>query len=249
MHLLLMIYEQEAFGGLHDYFPWENYGIDEILTTTTIREAQHLIKNFSFDVIIYDINFPNQANFQFIQQVQQIHHPPFIIMLSHTRDFEAIQQAIALGVKRYIVKDRIRFELPTALQQLKSLHLSTSNPTLQTAPIHTNETLQLIIQYIDARYPHISLHDVAAAFRMNPTYLSTFFKTHMNKSFSSYITHKRLEHASSLLQTSTYKTYEISQLIGYRNAKHFSQKFRHYYGITPNQFRRQQALINASKTE
>lgn len=72
---------------------------------------------------------------------------------------------------------------------------------------------------------------------MNASYLSELFKEVTGMTFTEFITKHRLQKAKELLKDSNKKIYEISDAVGYRNVKYFSQLFRKTVGIQPLEYR------------
>jgi YesN/AraC family two-component response regulator len=46
-----------------------------------------------------------------------------------------------------------------------------------------------------------------------------------------------MEVAAGLLQDMSFKTYTVSEMVGYSNAKNFTRTFKSYYGKTPSEYR------------
>lgn len=84
----------------------------------------------------------------------------------------------------------------------------------------------------------ISLDMLAEKYYLNSSYLSRLFRQYTGTTLTDYLTALRIEEAKRLLLTGKYKTYEISQKIGYRNDKYFFRVFRQYTGKTPSEFLR-----------
>ncbi|UUZ94754.1 helix-turn-helix transcriptional regulator [Paenibacillus sp. P25] len=72
---------------------------------------------------------------------------------------------------------------------------------------------------------------------MNPYYLSKYFKSKTGENFSDYLTRIRMNTAAELLKDIKYKTYEVSEMVGYSSAKNFTRTFRKYFGQSPKEFR------------
>lgn len=47
-----------------------------------------------------------------------------------------------------------------------------------------------------------------------------------------------MQKAKELLKTTTFKIYEIAEMVGYRNVESFNRVFKKYYGISPLQYRK-----------
>jgi two-component system response regulator YesN len=100
----------------------------------------------------------------------------------------------------------------------------------------------LIIQmktYIDEHYEdEINLETMATRFYMNPYYFSNFFKKQTGQNFKQYVTEVRMKYALEMLNQTDDMFYEIAEKVGYHNARQFSEIFKKYYGMLPNEYRR-----------
>lgn len=82
---------------------------------------------------------------------------------------------------------------------------------------------------------------VAGQVFLNPDYLARIFKKETGKSIGAYLMEKRLHEAKKLLvQTGTHIN-EIAQRVGYDNFSYFSQIFKEKTGMTPGEYRKQNA--------
>ena len=77
---------------------------------------------------------------------------------------------------------------------------------------------------------HVYLHAV---------YLSKIYKEITGLNLSEYILHARMEEAKRLLEKTSFKIYEITEKVGYQSPQHFIRRFKKYYGVTPDIFRKQ----------
>jgi len=84
----------------------------------------------------------------------------------------------------------------------------------------------------------VKLEHAAAAVHMNPSYVSTYFKKATGTNFSEFVLAYKMEKAAELLQERQWKTFEISEMVGYANVKNFIRSFKDYFGQTPGQYRR-----------
>lgn len=102
-------------------------------------------------------------------------------------------------------------------------------------------------KYIQENYanPDISVDTLCLYLHVSPTYFSTVFKRETGKSFVSYLTDLRLQHAVDLLNTTEDKTYIIARKVGYFEPNYFSYVFKKKYGISPSRYRRGTVNENA----
>ncbi|WP_229750513.1 helix-turn-helix domain-containing protein [Paenibacillus nasutitermitis] len=103
-------------------------------------------------------------------------------------------------------------------------------------------------RFIDANFERsISLQDVAEHIHCNPNYLSSLFRKTTGKNYIHYLTTRRMERAVQLLRHSSFKVYEISEMVGYSTPAYFVDLFRKHNGHTPHEFRSMQG--NAEEGE
>lgn len=105
--------------------------------------------------------------------------------------------------------------------------------------------IQEATRFIKEHYTEeeISLGEVAHSVGLTPSYFSTLFKEHTGVSYSDYLTSLRIDKAKELLQTSSYRVYEVSHIVGYPNHYYFSRLFKKVVGVTPLDFRKSNKSI------
>jgi two-component system response regulator YesN len=109
----------------------------------------------------------------------------------------------------------------------------------------TSKDMNKIISFIEKNYQRdISLVDVAGVVDLNPSYVSRLIKNHIGKSFTDFVSDKRIAEAENLLLTTNLKLDGICQKVGYQNTYYFIKVFRKYYGTTPAKYRESQCLTN-----
>lgn len=89
----------------------------------------------------------------------------------------------------------------------------------------------------------LSLEDLGRIVHLHPVYLSKFYKQETGENLSSYISVKRLERAATLLTGSKLHVMDISQMVGYKKSQYFIKLFKEQYGVTPQQYRKQQIKL------
>ncbi|WP_304944114.1 helix-turn-helix domain-containing protein, partial [Vallitalea guaymasensis] len=86
-------------------------------------------------------------------------------------------------------------------------------------------------------YQNVTLQYVADKVNISPSYLSKYFKSKTGENFSDYVLKIKMEKARELLMDIKYKTYEVSELVGYTNPKNFTRAFKKYFGQSPRNYR------------
>ncbi len=101
-----------------------------------------------------------------------------------------------------------------------------------------NSTLQKAMEYIRQNYSEpITLNDVAEHTYVSIYYLSRMFTKELGKNYVDYLNEVRIEKAKEYLRDSSYKTYEIAELVGIKDAHYFSKIFKKYTGVTPSEYK------------
>jgi two-component system response regulator YesN len=98
--------------------------------------------------------------------------------------------------------------------------------------------LKNAIEYIQENYyKDLNMATVSNHISMNYSYFSQAFKHYTGESFVSYLKKVRIGKAKEFLKNSEFKVYEIGEMIGFENAKHFHRVFREMEGISPVEYR------------
>ena len=84
----------------------------------------------------------------------------------------------------------------------------------------------------------LSLSKVAEYVELNEKYFTNRFTKETGETFSSYLTALRMQKAKELLKTTSFKVYEISEMVGYNSVEHFNRVFKKMNDITPAGYRK-----------
>lgn len=102
-------------------------------------------------------------------------------------------------------------------------------------------------EYIKENYGNedISLNTLCKHLFISTSYFSLIFKQNTGETFVEYLTRVRVEKAKELLKTTSLKTYEISNSVGYSDPHYFSLIFKKATGLTPTDYREKTVKENA----
>lgn len=108
-------------------------------------------------------------------------------------------------------------------------------------PLYAENTyVKRTLEIIESRYSEaLKLKDIANELHINSSYLSRLITSETGISFSSCLTHVRINRAKELLQTTSLSMEEIGEKCGFCNASHFVKLFHLSEGTTPLQYRLQ----------
>ncbi|MDR0886213.1 MAG: response regulator [Clostridiales Family XIII bacterium] len=102
-----------------------------------------------------------------------------------------------------------------------------------------DELLQQILSYINKNYNQgITLTSISKQFHFSSNYLSSFFSSKYNVTFSDYLNQIRIGKAKELLQNTEMNLSEICYEVGYNDPAYFSKMFKKLTGLSPSKFRR-----------
>lgn len=178
------------------------------LGETALRS--YIIKNYiMMDVVLTTAKFLNELG-------GNIDH--VIPDLSFIEDLQTVGQ----------IREQVQAILISALMYRDS----------QTVSQHAG-MLQQARDYIDAHFrdPNLSLIEVAAQAHLSPSHFSSVFSQETGQTFKEYLTEIRIRTAKELLRTTTLRSFEIADQIGYSDPHYFSYVFRKHTGLSPKEFR------------
>ena len=87
---------------------------------------------------------------------------------------------------------------------------------------------------------NIDLNLIAELVNITPSHISNLFKKETGVNFSTYLTDVRMTAARKLLQSPEFLIYEVAEKTGYSNAGYFGKAFKKYWGISPEEFKKEQ---------
>ncbi len=203
------------------------------------------------DVILTDIQMPGMQGLDMVHKIREVNREIPVIIISGFSRFDYAQRAIELGVRKYVTKPTSPEEITQTLEQIDQ-ELSRRAEALRQAVVPTegsNPVQNLLIlramEYIERNYPEkLSLKDAASALYISPNYLSELFKKTTGQNFSDYLNDVRMERSRVYLADVSRKIGDISELVGFSDARYFSSAFRKKYGITPLEYRNKFAAGN-----
>ena len=234
--------ESEIREGLLRFFPWKQLGFTVAGAFGNGAEALDYISAHPVDVVLSDIAMPVMDGLELARRLHESGRGIRIVLLSAHKEFEYARQALAYEVKSYIVKPtgyeelheefaKIRAELDEAAAGREGDSASPDGASFHEKVIDT------IKRYVEEHYAEASLDEAARLVRMNPDYVSKLFKTRTERNFSDYVVEIRMKKAAELLRDIRYKTFEVSERVGYSYPKNFTRTFRKIYGMSPREYR------------
>lgn len=97
----------------------------------------------------------------------------------------------------------------------------------------------LIAEYISNNHTkNITLRDISRLLGYDYNYVSRYFNSTFNMSFTDFLNIYRLETATRLLEETDKKMTEIALESGFQSVRSFNNSFRNKFGISPGEYKR-----------
>lgn len=234
--LLIADDEEKLLDGLCHFYPWKEMGYQVVGRVRNGEEALAFLSTHPVDVLLSDISMPKMNGTELAQHVAEQYPDIIIVFLSGYADFAYAQQAIRFGVKEYLLKPVKGEELRKVFLRIKET-LDKEKGTAEPQPGYYKGIIQDVDGYIRGSLKTANLEDAALFVNLSAGYLSNLYKKETGSTFSESVLRFRMEKAKELLAGTEYKTYEISEKLGYENPKNFTRAFKGFYGITPREYK------------
>jgi two-component system response regulator YesN len=113
---------------LKSSIPWQEFGVDTLLTAIDGMQALDKMKKQRVDLLITDIRMPNMDGLELLKEVRAIFPYTHCVLLTAYSDFEYAQRAIKLGVDNYLLKPFQREEMEETIEKaLDNIYTSRNN--------------------------------------------------------------------------------------------------------------------------
>lgn len=238
--------------GISRMVPWEKYNCKVIATAHDGVEGATLIREHKPNIIFSDIAMPGLDGLTMIAGLKSEFPDMMICILTGYRDFDYAQQAIRLGVTRFLLKPSSMDEIEEAIQVMIE-RLNKKNPYIINEMEEENNELSVTIEdensassfivknamkFIEENYRHkLTLSEVAEKTYVSQWHLSKLLNKHTGKSFSELLNSVRINKAKELLSDSSLRIGDIAEAVGFVDLAHFSRVFKKIMGISANEYR------------
>ena len=151
-------------------------------------DALEYLEEHVVDVIVTDIKMPEMNGLEMIARLREKNMRASVIILSGYSNFNFAQQAIELGVFRYMLKPTNPKELLQVLEKIEKERQSVQDKTSEKKVTVGNLLIKKAVEYIEHNYSFkISVKEIASHLYVSPNYLSNLFKQHMQDNISSSV--------------------------------------------------------------
>lgn len=236
--------------GLAYTVDWLSIGYVLVGEACNGEEGVEKILELQPDVVLTDIMMPKLNGLEMIRKAQEQVRFKSVILTSYA-EFDYAREAIELKAYEYLMKpvdvDKLK-EIMTKLrieieaEQEKELILKQRNQgidleLLSNFEIYTNPYVRKVIDIMKERYMEkLSLEGLSDELMVSSSYLSRKIKEETGHTFLDFLNMYRVVQAIGLLKEGTYRVYQISDMTGFTDYKHFCTVFKRYTSCSPTEF-------------
>lgn len=228
--------EQIIVEGLKKVVKWADFNCEVVGTVSNSLNGAALIREIQPDILITDICMPGQDGLTMLAGVRSEFPDLQVTVLTGYRDFAYAQEAIRLGVTRFLLKPTRMAEINEALETM------TSRLQAEEKPRDDQNTGSFIVNramaYMEEHYAEkITLQDVAERCYVSQWHLSKLLHKYADQSFYDVLNRIRIDAAKDLMMDPKLKVGDIGLMVGYSDTAHFSRIFKKLVGCSANEYR------------
>ena len=225
--------------GLRRIIPWESYGCQVVGTASDAEEGAQIIRALQPHILFTDIRMTGMDGLTMLAGLRSEFPDMQVTVLTGYRDFAYAQEAIRLGVTRFLVK-------PSKMDELKEAVTTMVNRLDRLAPEETEQPPQSAGSFIvnqamlciEKNYAtKLTLQMVADSCYVSQWHLSKLLNGYAGKSFYDILNAVRIQKAKEFLADPRLKIGEISEMVGYADTAHFARTFKKLEGMSANEYR------------
>ena len=226
--------------GLRKVVKWADFGCQVVGTANDAASGADMIRAFHPHILFTDNRMPGQNGLTMLAGLRSEFPNLQVTVMTGYRDFAYAQEAIRLGVTRFLLKPTKMDEINEALQTMVSRLDKLPPETEADEPVQTAGSfiVDQACAYMQSHYREkLTLQAVADCCYVSQWHLSKLLNRYLEKSFYDILNSIRIEKAKDLLSDPRLKIGEISELVGYADTAHFARTFKKLAGMSANEFR------------
>lgn len=228
--------EQIIVEGLRKVVKWADFNCEVAGTANNARSGSAMIREIKPDILFTDICMPGQDGLTMLAGLRSEFPNLQVTVLTGYRDFAYAQEAIKLGVTRFLLKPSKMAEINEALTAMteKLDNTDGTHEDQNTGSFIVNRALA----YMEEHYAEkITLQEVAEKCYVSQWHLSKLLNKYNGQSFYDTLNRIRIDEAKKLLTDPRLKIGDIGLRVGYSDMAHFSRIFKKLTGLSANEYR------------
>ncbi|HIT34171.1 MAG TPA: response regulator [Candidatus Faecousia intestinigallinarum] len=225
--------------GLRRVVKWADYGCQVAGTANDAATGADMIRTVNPHILFTDIRMPGEDGLVMLAGLRSEYPNMQVTVMTGYRDFAYAQEAIRLGVARFLLKptkmDEINEALQTMVSRLDKLPPEEAEEQSQSAG---SFIVDQACAYMQSHHREkLTLQAVADCCYVSQWHLSKLLNRYTGKSFYDILNAIRIQKAKELLEDPSLKIGEIGERVGYANTAHFARTFKKLEGMSANEFR------------
>ena len=250
MYRVVLIDDEKIIvDGLTRVIKWADYNCEVVGAAYDAAGGAALIRLLKPHIVFTDIKMPDQDGLTMLAGLKSEFPEMQIAVLTGYRDFNYAQEAIKLGVTRFLLKPSKMDELHEALSAMKERldKLPPDAAAGEDEPCLDRHAGSFIVNqataYIEEHYAQkLTLQEVADKCYVSQWHLSKLINKYTGNTFYELLNNVRIEKAKELLNDPKLKIGDIVDMVGYSDAAHFSRVFKRIVGVSANEYRNSSAV-------
>lgn len=241
MYRVLLIDDENIIvEGLRRVVRWADYNCQVVGTACDAEEGTKLIRALHPHILFTDIRMPGRDGLAMVAALRSEYPDMQVAILTGYRDFTYAQEAIRLGVTRFLLKPSKMEEIKEALMVMTQR--LDKQPTIQEEEEQSQTASSFIVNqalsFMEKNYSQkLTLQAVADCCYVSQWHLSKLLNRYAEKSFYDILNAIRIQKAKELLADPKLKIGEIGEMVGYADTAHFARTFKKLEGMSANEYR------------
>ncbi len=226
--------------GLSQVVDWGSLGCQVVATAEDGKQGAQVIREKRPHLLFTDINMPGSSGLEMLAGLRSEFPGLQVSIISGHSDFTFAQEAMRLGVCRYLLK-------PTKMDEIyEAIGAMTENlahvPKERAKDLDSSEANGFIVRgaltYMREHYSEkLTLTQVAEQCYVSQWHLSKLLNREVKRNFYDILNQIRIEKAKELLADGSLRVSDVSDRVGYGEAAHFSRVFKKETGMSANEYR------------
>jgi two-component system response regulator YesN len=214
------------------------------------EEGIEKIRELKPDVVLADIMMPKVNGLEMIRRAREEVRFKSVILTSYA-EFDYAKEAIELKAYDYLMKPvdvdklkevMLKLQVEINQENEKELVFQQKNQgmdieLLSCGDFYKNHYVKKTIDFIKERYiEKISIESISEELEVSSSYLSRKFKEETGHTYLDFLNMYRVQQAIRLLDEGIYRVYQVSDMTGFSDYKHFCTVFKRYTKTSPTEF-------------
>ncbi len=231
--------EKRIVEGLRKVVRWQDFGCQVAGDAGDAISGAALIRQVHPHILFTDIRMPGDDGLTMLAGLRSEFPHMQVVVLTGYREFNYAQEAIRLGVTRFLLKpsklDEIHDALRVATERLSAQAPAEENKENRYAQSHI---VSHAIAYMEAHYAEkLTLQEVADSCYVSQWHLSKLLNKETRGTFYDALNEIRVREAKLLLADPKLRVGDIGALVGYQDSAHFARVFKKLTGMSANEYR------------